>query len=63
VFEKVDFKSVKEAAGAIRALADSVKSVWSTPDFSELSAAAKGGDAPLSEGITVTFENCEDFAK
>ena len=59
VFDKVDFKSVKEAACALTALADSVKSVYSLPD-----APGKSGEGAVAPaGITVTFESGEEFAR
>ncbi|MBQ7669653.1 MAG: hypothetical protein IJS45_02900 [Clostridia bacterium] len=61
VFGKVDFKSMKEAAGAIRAVADSVKAVYSVPDFSELSDVCSGGGGD-ADGIVVTFENGSEYA-
>ena len=64
VFEKVDFKSVKEAASAITALADSVRSVYSLPDFASLSGHAAGEGAPEArEGLTITFEDGEEMAR
>ncbi|MBR6917909.1 MAG: hypothetical protein IKN38_06960 [Clostridia bacterium] len=54
IFDKVDFKSMKEAAGAIKALAESVRCVYSVPGFC---------DTPDDEaGITVAFENGEEYA-
>ena len=61
VFGKVDFKSMKEAAGAIRAVADSVKAVYSVPEFSELSDVCSGGEGD-ADGIIVTFENGSEYA-
>ena len=48
IYGKVDFKSVKEAAGAIKALADSVRS-RSTPDD--------------DEQIAVSFFGAEEYAE
>ena len=48
IYKKVDFKSVKEAAGAIKALADAVLTV------------EPGGDAV--SGINVSFESGEEYA-
>ncbi len=48
IYNKVDFKSVKEAAGAIKALADAV-----------LSASPKKDAA---ENIVVSFSDCADEA-
>jgi len=63
VFEKVDFRSVKEAAGAIKAVADSLRCVFAIPDFDSLSRAAKSGEADSDPfGVTVSFENGEDYA-
>lgn len=53
IFGKVDFKSVKEAACAISAVADSVKAIFSTSG----TVSDDGGD-----GITVTFESGEEYA-
>ena len=50
VFGKVDFKSVKDAACAIKAIADAVKCVYSVPDE---------GDG----GFSVTFESGAEFAE
>ena len=46
IYGKVDFRSVKEAAGAIKALADSVRST-----------AADGDD-----GVTVSFFGAEEYS-
>ncbi|MBQ9544097.1 MAG: hypothetical protein IJV00_03090 [Clostridia bacterium] len=54
VFEKVDFKSVKEAACAIKALADSMRAIYSLPDVDI------GNDA--SPSVTVAFRNGEEYA-
>ena len=62
VYEKVDFKSMKEAAGAITAIADSVRCVYSIPDFKTLSNVSSPDrkDAPC--GLTVSFESGEEYA-
>lgn len=48
IYRKVDFKSVKEAAGAIKALADAVLTV--------------DPGADTATGINVSFENGEEYA-
>jgi len=47
IYGKVDFKSVKEAAGAIKALADSVRS---------------RGSGDEDDGIAVSFIGAEEYA-
>ena len=63
IFEKVDFKSVKEAASAIKAVAESVRSVWAVPDFQDAMAISSGkGSEPLTGEMRVTFDGGEDYS-
>ena len=62
VYEKIDFKSMKEAASAISAIADSVRNVYSVPGFKELSGGAAPASSPAAQGITVSFGSGEEFA-
>ena len=55
VYDKVDFKSVKEAACAIKAVAESMRSIYSVPDFD----LAGGAAAP---SVTVAFRSGEEYA-
>lgn len=64
IFCKVDFKSVKEAAGAIKALSESVKSVFSLPDFGDMQSVVSNSASPEeARHVTVTFERGEEFTK
>ena len=60
--KKVDFRSMKEAAGAISAIADSVRSVYSVPDFKTLSAGASPSGEGVPGTLTVSFESGEEYA-
>ncbi len=62
IYEKVDFRSMKEAAGAISAIADSVRSVYSVPDFKTLSAGASSSGEGVPGTLTVSFESGEEYA-
>ena len=56
VFSKVEFKSVKDAACAIKAIADTVKTVYSIQD------APQPGEDGGAGRITVSFENGEEYS-
>ena len=63
IYGKVDFKSVKDAAGAISAVADSIKSVYQIPDFKDISSVAAPEVSPVSSEFTVTFESGEEWGE
>ena len=63
IYGKVDFKSVKDAAGAISAVADSIKSVYQIPDFKDISSVAAPEVSPVSAEFTVTFESGEEWGE
>ncbi len=63
-FSKVDFKSVKEAAGASTARADPARSIWSTPDLAGLCGVVeRGGESAADPGITEPFESGEEYSE
>ena len=63
VYGKVDFKSVKDAAGAISAVADSIKSVYQIPDFKDITSVAAPEVSPATAEFTVTFESGEEWGE
>ena len=63
VFDKVDFKSVKDAAGAISAVAESIKTVYSVPDLKDVMSVAAPETSSVSAGITVSFESGEEWGE
>ena len=63
IYGKVDFKSVQAAAGAISAVAESIKTVYQIPDFKDISSAAAPQGEPGGAGIRVTFENGEEWGE
>ena len=63
IYGKVDFKSVKEAAGAISAVAESIKTVYQIPDFKDISSAAAPEGEERGGGITVSFESGEEWGE
>ena len=63
VFDKFDFKSVKEAAGAISAVAESIKTVYSVPDPKDVVSVVTREESPVAAGITVSFESGEEWGE
>ena len=62
VFEKFDFKSVKDAAGAISAVAESMRSVYRVPEFRDVAAVVAPEESKTAAGrITVSFESGEEY--
>ncbi len=62
VFEKFDFKSVKDAAGAISAVAESMRSVYRVPEFRDIASVCAPEVSKTTTGqITVSFESGEEY--
>ena len=63
IFDKVDFKSVKDAASAISAVAESIKTVYSVPETKDIVSVVSGSPSPVAAGITVSFESGAEWGE